>query len=69
MVCTREEAGVASPMWNRETGFWRLMIQETGTRTQKAPRIPWTMTNRVRPMPLKKPTQQKKIAVSMQSKA
>ena len=45
------------------------MKKDTGTRTQKALMIPWAMTKRVMPMPLKKPMKQKKIGVSIQSMA
>ena len=69
MICSVEEKGVASPILKRETGTCLLMKKDTGTRTQKALIMPWAITNRVMPMPLKNPIKQKKIGVSIQSMA
>ncbi len=67
MICTVEDAGVASPMWNSDTGLCLLIKKETGIRTRNDPIMPCTMTNLVFPMPLKNPIKQKKTGVSRQS--
>ena len=47
IVCKREEAGVANPTLNKETGLIFDMKKDTGTLTPKAPRMLWVMTNLV----------------------
>ena len=66
-ICSIDEKGVAMPIQNSDTGTRRLIRYETGTRTQNALTMPWAMTKRVRPRPLKKPMAQKNIGVSRQS--
>ena len=69
MICTVVDAGVASPRWNRELSADQLTSSATGSRTPRAPVIPWIMTNSVWPQPLKKPTKQNRKLVSRQSMA
>lgn len=40
MICTKVDAGVASPTRVSDTGFIRLIKYETGIRTKKAPIMP-----------------------------
>ena len=54
-------------MRNTLTGRMWLNRMDRGTRTPKAPAMPWTMTNVVLEMPLKKPMKQNKNDVSRQS--
>ena len=68
-IWTVVEAGVARPRWNRELSAARLTSSATGSRTPRAPIIPWAMTNSVCPQPLKKPTKQNRKLVSRQSMA
>ena len=56
-------------MWNRDAPALRLMSQETGARTPKAPATPWSMTKAVCPQPLKYPIKQNRKLVSRQSMA
>ena len=65
MICIRDETGVARPIWNKVTPARRLVRNATGILTT----IPWVMTKSVRPLPLKKPTKQKRNDVRMQSMA
>ena len=50
--CRIEENGVASPISNSVAPALRLINHDTGTLTQKAPMIPWIITNFVIPIPL-----------------
>ena len=52
MICTRDEAGVARPMWNSETSARLLISHDTGSLTPNAPIIPCSITNVVLPQPL-----------------
>ena len=52
-ICTAVEVGVARPMWKMRTGVMRLIRKDTGTRTPKAPTMPWAMTKAVSPQPEK----------------
>lgn len=67
MICINVDEGVASPMRNMLTGWIWLNRMDRGTRTPKAPAMPWTMTKPVREQPLKKPMKQNKNDVSRQS--
>ena len=67
MICRTVEHGVASPIWNKDTGSHLLIRNDTGTRTQKAPMMPWIITNLVYSMPLKNPMKQNRKHVSRQS--
>lgn len=69
MICTAEEQGVASPTPNNETGTIRLMRNDTGILTPKAPTIPCTITNNVFPQPLKYPIIQNITETNRQSMA
>lgn len=68
-ICTIDDAGVARPMWNKDTSACRLMNQETGILTQNAPMIPCSITNVVWLHPLKYPMKQNKNEVSRKSRA
>ena len=69
MICTKEAAGVARPIWNKVTPAWWLMKKATGILTPNAPMIPCSITKSVRLFPLKNPTKQNRNEVRMQSMA
>ena len=69
MICSIVEHGVASPMWNRDTGSHLLMAKDTGTLTRKAPMMPCIITNLVYSIPLKNPMKQNRKHISRQSMA